>query len=99
MVELETYSYFEYDGNLKEKMFEISANVAKTLKLTAMSRIDFRIRNNIPYIEDIGANPTISTNNGVNQLYCTHLQAEPYCVYAILVYTALIEHDLFKPTF
>ena len=99
MVELETYSYYEYDGNLKEKMFEISANVAKTLKLTAMSRIDFRIRNNIPYIEDIGANPTISTNNGVNQLYCTHLQAEPYCVYAILVYTALIEHDLFKPTF
>lgn len=99
MVELETYSYFEYDGNLKEKMFEISANVAKTLKLTAMSRIDFRIRNNIPYIEDIGANPTISTNNGVNQLYCTHLRAEPDCVYAILVYTALIEHDLFKPTF
>ena len=99
MVELETYSYFEYDGNLKEKMFEISANVAKTLKLTAMSRIDFRIRNNIPYIEDIGANPTISTNNGVNQLYCTYLRAEPDCVYAILVYAALIEHNLFKPTF
>ncbi len=99
MVHLEIYGYFEYSGNLKEKMYEISVNIAKTLKLTAMSRIDFRIRNNIPYIEDIGANPTISTHNGVNQLYCTHLRANPDCVYAILVYAALIEHNLFKPTF
>lgn len=99
MVALGTYGYFEYDGELKQRLFEISANVSKTLKLTAMSRIDFRIRNNVPYIEDIGANPTISTNNGVNQLYCEHLQAQPDCVYALLVYVALIEHNLFKPAF
>ena len=97
MVALETYDYFEYNGNLKEKLFEISVNVAKTLKLTSMSRIDFRILNNTPYIEDIGANPTISANNGVNHLYCEYLQATPDCVYAVLVYTALIEHNLFKP--
>ena len=80
-------------------MGEIRENVAKTRNVNDKCRIDFRIRNNIPYIEDIGANPTISTNNGVNQLYCTYLRAEPDCVYAILVYAALIEHNLFKPTF
>lgn len=99
MVNLETYGYFEYQGVLKEKLFEISYNVSKTLRMSAMSRIDFRIRNNIPYIEDIGANPTISAHNGVSQLYCDYLQDEPHCIYSILVYAALIEKGLFKPSF
>lgn len=99
MVSLETYGYFEYSGPIKDKLLDISAKVSKQLNLTAMSRIDFRIRDDIAYIEDIGANPTISENNGVNQLYCEHLNAEPWCVYAILVYTALIEHNLFDPPF
>ena len=99
MVALETYGYCEYSGPIREQLINISVQVTKSLNLTAMPRIDFRICNNTPYIEDIGANPTISESNGVNQLYCDYLQAEPWCVYAILVYAALIEHQLFKPPF
>ena len=98
MVSLETYDYFEYKGSIKKQLLDISVKVAKRLNLTAMSRIDFRIFDNTPYIEDIGANPTLSEHNGVNQLYCDYLQADSWCVYAILVYAALIENSLFKPT-
>ena len=99
MIMFESYDYFEYNGNLKEALIDISARVAAELKLTAMCRIDYRISGNDFYIEDIGANPTISTYNGVNQLYCDHLQASPSCVYAIITYAALIENGLFIPSF
>lgn len=99
MISLETYGYYEYNGCISKQLYDISVDVVKTLKFTSMSRIDFRIHNNTPYIEDIGANPTISENNGVNQLFCEHLQAEPSCVYVLLVYTALIEQGLFEPSF
>ena len=43
---------------------------------SSCTRIDFRIRDNVPYVEDIGANPTVSEANGVNQLYCHYLSSE-----------------------
>lgn len=99
MIQLETYGYFEYQGAIKQKLMTISADVAKQLALTGMSRIDFRICNDIPYIEDIGANPTISEANGVNQIYCDYLSSESWCIYAILVYATLINNGLFEPPF
>lgn len=99
MIQLETYGYFEYQGSIKEKLIDISINIAKQLSFTAMSRIDFRIQNNIPYIEDIGVNPTISETNGVNQIYCDYLSSDSWCIYAILVYAALINCGLFEPPF
>ena len=98
MIALETYGYCEYSGPIKEQLIQISVSVSKQLNLTAMSRIDFRIRDNVPYVEDIGANPTVSEANGVNQLYCHYLSSESWCVYALLTYAALINYGLFKPT-
>lgn len=93
------YDYFEYQGPIKEQLMAISIGVAKELHLTAMSRVDFRIRNNVPYIEDINANPTISEANGVNQLYCDYLSSQPWCIYAVITYAALINAGLFQPSF
>ncbi len=98
MIALGTYGYFEYEGPLRDSLISIAAGVSKQLGLSSMSRIDFRIRNNIAYIEDIGANPTISQGNGVNQIYCHHLDAKPWCIYAILAYSALMNYGLFEPT-
>lgn len=99
MIMLESYGFSEYKGPLKDKLIETASQISEKLSLTAMSRIDFRIRNDIPYVEDIGANPTISESNGVNMLYCNYLNSDSWCVYAVLVYAALINFGLFKPPF
>lgn len=99
MMSIELLEEEFFTSPFESTVISITDNVSKTLRMSAMSRIDFRIRNNIPYIEDIGANPTISAHNGVSQLYCDYLQDEPHCIYSILVYAALIEKGLFKPSF
>ncbi|UTY38078.1 ATP-grasp domain-containing protein [Allocoprobacillus halotolerans] len=98
-VMLEGYSFKEYEGELKEQLIDVSIEVAKSLNFEGISRIDFRISNNQIYIEDIGANPTISETNGVNMIFCDKLSAESSCVYELLIYVKLIGLGLFIPSF
>lgn len=96
-VALGNCSYQEYTGSLSTKLIRDSICVAERLCYRAISRIDFRIKNGIGYIEDIGPNPTISEENGVNELFRVRLGAQSSCVYQLLLYTALEHNGLFKP--
>lgn len=92
-------SYQEYISPLSSKLIESSVQVASALGYRAISRIDYRIKNGIGYIEDIGPNPTISEKNGANELFRLRLQAPGSCVYQLMLYSALEQHGLFKPSF
>ncbi|WP_312940655.1 ATP-grasp domain-containing protein [Oscillibacter sp.] len=91
-------AYQEFISPLSDQLIETSISVAKALGYQAISRIDFRIQNNIGYIEDIGPNPTISQWNGANELFRLRLNAAGCCVYQLLLYSALEKHGLFKPS-
>lgn len=97
-VALGSYGYIEYDGELSDQLVNSSIKVAKLLGFKSISRIDFRIREGVCYIEDINVNPTVSENNGVNPLFCNQLNARPDCVYKIMLYTALNDRGLLKPS-
>lgn len=92
-------SYEEYQGEMKEQLIQSSLLVAKILGYKAISRVDFRLRDGVGYIEDIGPNPTISEANGVNELFRLRLNAPSSCVYELLLYSALVHNDLLKPPF
>lgn len=92
-------SYQEYFSPLSDGIIESSIQVASALGFRAISRIDYRIKDGIGYIEDIGPNPTISEKNGANELFRLHLQAPGSCVYQLMLYSALEQHGLFKPPF
>lgn len=91
-------SYKEYDGLCSERLVNASVEVAKALNYRAISRIDFRIKDGVGYIEDIGPNPTISEHNGANELFRLRLNAKGCCVYQLMLYSALENNGLFKPT-
>lgn len=97
-VMLENYHFQEYIGDLQHQLIDVSIKVANAFNFKGISRIDFRIANKKIYIEDIGANPTISETNGVNILFREKLLAESSCVYELLVYSKLIELGLFIPS-
>ncbi len=89
------FAHYPYDDT------EIIANaisVAQELQFNNISRIDFRISGNVPYIIDIGANPTISTHSTTNYL-CREIFGHQSSVYHLLVIQALIQSGLFKPSF
>lgn len=80
------------------KLISDAVSVAKILQFNCISRIDFRVKNDIPYIIDIGANPTISTHSSTNYLF-RNLLGNEYSIYHILVIRALMQAELFKPSF
>lgn len=92
-------SYCEYTGPLSDILIANSIKVAEKLDYKAISRVDFRIKDEICYIEDIGPNPTISEFNGVNELFRTHLNASGSCVYQLLLFAAMGQNCLFEPSF
>lgn len=93
-----SYGFVEYKEELSDMLIYSSIIVAKLFGFKSISRIDFRIRDGIGYIEDINVNPTVSETNGVNPLFCNQLNAKPYCVYQLMVYTALNDLGLLKPS-
>lgn len=97
-VALGNCSYKEYLGSLSAKLIQSSINIANRLGFKAISRIDFRIKDKIGYIEDIGPNPTLSEYNGANELFRIRLNAQSCCVYQLMLYVALEQYGLFKPS-
>lgn len=89
------YSFDLYANNIDD-IISKAVFIAEKLNFHAISRIDFRIVNNTPYVIDIGANPTISTHSSANFLF-KRIFGKEAAIYHLLVMRALIEHDLFKP--
>lgn len=98
-VSLGNCSYREYISPISDELIKCSIRVASTLGYRAISRIDYRVKEGICYIEDIGPNPTISEKNGANELFRLRLQAPSSCVYQLMLYSALEQYNLFKPPF
>lgn len=97
-VAIGSYGYIEYDGKLSDQLINSSIKVAKLFGFKSISRVDFRIRGEICYIEDINVNPTVSEYNGVNPLFCNQLNSNPDCVYKLMVFAALNEYGLLEPS-
>jgi D-alanine-D-alanine ligase-like ATP-grasp enzyme len=97
-VKMDDYSFKEYTGELSSVLINCSKKVAKVLNFETISRIDFRIRNNIPYIIDIGANPTISFHSSTNYIFRKRFGNES-AVYQLLLFIGLANAKLFKPPF
>lgn len=98
-ISLGNCTYREYMSPVADELIRTSIDVANALRFRAISRIDFRVRNGIGYIEDMGPNPTISEKNGANELFRLRLEASGSCVYQLMLYTAMEQHGLFKPSF
>lgn len=96
-VGVDSYSFTRYPYSAA-KIISSAINVAKQLQFHCISRIDFRVMKNIPYIIDIGANPTISTHSSTNYLF-RNLLGDEASVYHLLVIRALMQAGLFKPSF
>ena len=97
-VKMDDYSFTEYTGALSAELISCSKNVAKALGFKTICRIDFRIKNNIPYIIDIGANPTISFHSSTNYIFRKRFGNES-AVYQLLLFKSLANAKLFKPSF
>lgn len=97
-VKMDDYSFKEYNGALLANIIRCSKNVAKILGFKTICRIDFRINNNIPYIIDIGANPTISFHSSTNYIFRKRFGSESV-VYQFLLFIALSKTKLFEPPF
>lgn len=95
-VGMNAYGFTTYT-DFKQKIVDNAKCVAKTLEFDVLGRIDFRIKNGIPYIIDIGANPTISTHSTTNYLFKKVFGSESI-VYHLLVIISLMRHNLFKPS-
>ena len=96
-VGLDSYGFTRYPYSDAEIISD-AVSVAKNLQFNCISRIDFRIMSDIPYIIDIGANPTISTHSSTNYLF-KNLSGDESSVYHLLVIRALMQEGLFKPSF
>lgn len=94
-VGLDAYSFALYKDN-NSRVIEAAVRIADTLQFYTLSRIDFRIKDGIPYVIDIGANPTISYHSSTNFLFRSVFDNES-SVYHLLVVIALIKNGLFKP--
>ena len=92
---LDAYSFALYKDN-NSRVIEAAVRIADTLQFYTLSRIDFRIKDGIPYVIDIGANPTISYHSSTNFLFRSVFDNES-SVYHLLVVIALIKNGLFKP--
>lgn len=97
-VKLDDYSFREYAGELCSDIINCSKKVANALNFETICRIDFRIKNNIPYIIDIGANPTISFHSSTNYIFRKRFGSES-AVYQLLLFIGLSNNQLFKPPF
>ena len=97
-VKMDDYSFKEYTGELSKDLIRCSKNVATALGFETICRIDFRIKNNIPYIIDIGANPTISFHSSTNYIFRKRFGNESI-VYQLLLFMGLAKAKLFKPPF
>jgi len=96
-VGVDSYDFTHYPHS-DSKIISDAVRVAKDLRFNCISRIDFRVKNDIPYIIDIGANPTISTHSSTNYLF-RNLLGDEASVYHLLVIRALLQTGLFKPSF
>lgn len=97
-VKMDEYSFTEYSGNLYNQIIDCSKKVAIALNFKTICRIDFRIKNNIPYIIDIGANPTISMHSSTNYIFRKRFGDES-AVYRLLFFMGLLKTKLFEPPF
>lgn len=97
-VKMDTYSFSEYVGELSKVLINCSETVAKILSFQTICRIDFRIKNNIPYIIDIGANPTVSFHSSTNYIFRKRFKNES-AVYQFLLFIGMEKAKLFKPSF
>lgn len=97
-VKMDDYSFKEYKNRLSTDLINCSKKVASVLNFETICRIDFRIKNNIPYIIDIGANPTISFHSSTNYIFRKRFNDES-AVYQLLLFIGLNNAKLFKPSF
>lgn len=96
-VKMDDYSFKEYNNALSTELIKCSKKVADKLKFNTICRIDFRIKNNTPYIIDIGANPTISYHSSTNYIFRKKFKNEA-AVYQLLLFIGLNKAGLFKPS-
>lgn len=97
-VKMDNYTFKEYKSDLSADLINCSKIVARVLKFNTICRIDFRIKDNIPYIIDIGANPTISFHSSTNYIFREHFN-DKSAVYQLLLFIGLNKIGLFKPSF
>ncbi|MBO5138883.1 MAG: ATP-grasp domain-containing protein [Bacilli bacterium] len=97
-VKMDDYSFEEYTGELSTDIITCSKDVAKALGFETICRIDFRIKNNVPYIIDIGANPTISFHSSTNYIFRKRF-GDSSAVYQLLLFIGLANDKSFKPPF
>ena len=97
-VKMDEYSFREYIGEYSFDIINCSKKVAKILNFETICRIDFRLKNNIPYIIDIGANPTISFHSSTNYIFRKQFGSES-AIYQLLLFMGLSKNKLFEPPF
>lgn len=97
-VKMDNYSFIEYNGALSAELIHCSKKIAKALNFKTICRIDFRIKGNVPYIIDIGANPTISFHSSTNYIFRNQFK-DKSAVYQLLLFIGLNRVGLFKPSF
>lgn len=97
-VKMDAYSFKEYNGKLSEDIIKCSIKTAKALGFDTICRIDFRIKHDVPYIIDIGANPTVSFHSSTNYIFRKRFNDES-AVYRMLLYMGLEKAALLKPPF
>jgi len=93
------YDFMEYQSLINEHIISESKKIAQTLGFNTLSRVDFRIKDNTPYLIDLGANPTISEFSSSNYIFRKKLYNHKSSIYKLLVYTTLIKIHLFEPSF
>lgn len=54
----------EVDPTLKRRIEKVAANTFRALRLRDYGRIDMRVRNGVPYVLDVNANPDITLEGG-----------------------------------
>ncbi len=97
VIALENYSFGFYTGRQQEDLIRMAIEVAKELNFQNICRVDFRLKENQPYIIDIGVNPTLSEFSSSNFMFRHILQQDATSIYKFLVYNALLKNQLFKP--
>lgn len=97
-VKMDEYSFREYIGEYSFDIINCSKKVASILNFETICRIDFRLKNNIPYIIDIGANPTISFHSSTNYIFRKQFGSES-AIYQLLLFMGLSKTKLFEPPF
>ena len=95
---MDAYSFIEYKAGLAEDIIKCSIKAARALGFDTICRIDFRIVHNIPYIIDIGANPTVSFHSSTNFIFRERFNDES-AIYRILLFIGLERVGLLEPPF